>query len=70
MSDFKEGSSVSDEIAAMRFENYEKRRRNKMKILVELLKQERLHKDQMRSPGAGARRLGGQSTTNARRLLS
>ena len=45
MADFQVGSGISEEIAAMRFENYEKRRRNKMRILVELLKQEKLHKD-------------------------
>ena len=53
----------------MRFENYEKRRRNKMRILVELLKQEKLHKDATRSPALGSRKTGFESATNARRQL-
>ena len=40
-----------------------------MRILVDLLRQEKLHKDAIRSPATGTRKLGGESSTNARRQL-
>ena len=40
-----------------------------MRILVDLLRQEKLHKDAIRSPATGARKLGGESSTNVRRQL-